>query len=268
MPEQTPDYIAFDRVADLYEATRRIPPTQLRQAAELILSDSGLTSEQRFLDAGVGTGRFARHLAAAGARVVGIDISTPMLNEAARLAPGLPLVCGDLRRLPFADGAFAGALVVHILHLISAWHTVVAEIRRVIVSGGPLYIATESGPRLPTVVAYFQAAQELGIEVRRPGAANLDAILAHLADSGWGVRQIDTSPISWMNRATVAETLAVLPRQPYSHLFHLSPAEHSRILRRLDQKLADAGVTPETIEEVEAGLQLWCATWQEGASDE
>src|SRR3954470_23757052 len=60
------------------------------------------------LDAGCGMGRYARVAAAAGARVVGIDLS-----EAVRAArdltgdgPPVDLVRGDLLRPPLADGRF------------------------------------------------------------------------------------------------------------------------------------------------------------------
>jgi SAM-dependent methyltransferase len=59
------------------------------------------------LELGCGTGRIALPVAKAGARVVGIDRSAPMLERArkrlsrARLAHRALLVRGDIRRLPF-----------------------------------------------------------------------------------------------------------------------------------------------------------------------
>lgn len=53
----------------------------------------------RVLDVGCGAGRHARALAAAGARVVGVDLSLTLLRRAATTA-GCPLARADMRRLP------------------------------------------------------------------------------------------------------------------------------------------------------------------------
>jgi ubiquinone/menaquinone biosynthesis C-methylase UbiE len=59
------------------------------------------------LELGCGTGRIAVPVVRAGARVVGVDLSEPMLSRArrrmarARLAHRALLVRGDIRRLPF-----------------------------------------------------------------------------------------------------------------------------------------------------------------------
>lgn len=50
------------------------------------------------LDVGCGAGRHARALAAAGARPVGLDLSSALLRHAQ--ATGLPVVRADMRRLP------------------------------------------------------------------------------------------------------------------------------------------------------------------------
>ena len=76
----------------------------------------------RSLELGCGTGRISVPLARAGRRVVGIDRSAPMLERAARRIKSLrrsvpsrsrgrlALVRGDIRTLPFADGAFSMVL--------------------------------------------------------------------------------------------------------------------------------------------------------------
>ena len=54
------------------------------------------------LDAACGTGRHARHLAARGHRVIGIDASPAMLEHARRALPDADLRIGDLASLPLA----------------------------------------------------------------------------------------------------------------------------------------------------------------------
>jgi SAM-dependent methyltransferase len=60
------------------------------------------------LDAGCGPGQIARYLRERGATVVGVDLSPAMIDQARRHHAGIEFVVGDLCRLPFPDGRFAG----------------------------------------------------------------------------------------------------------------------------------------------------------------
>lgn len=63
------------------------------------------------LDVACGNGRYMCALAGAGADVYGIDLSEFLLGEAAARAELRGrLVCGDMRALPFRDGAFGSAI--------------------------------------------------------------------------------------------------------------------------------------------------------------
>ena len=63
---------------------------------------------ERFLDIATGTGWAARHLAARGAVVTGIDIGDGMIEAAKRLGPGITFQVGDAEALEFDEGAFDG----------------------------------------------------------------------------------------------------------------------------------------------------------------
>jgi len=79
--------------------------------AAFVASALSLGAGDPLLDAGCGAGRHSRALARAGARVVGLDLSGDLLAQAAGAggdaAGGPEYVRGDLRALPFGDGAFA-----------------------------------------------------------------------------------------------------------------------------------------------------------------
>lgn len=77
------------------------------QAAVALVNRVRRLSGLRLLDLACGPGRHATHLAERGALVVGLDLSLPLLGRAkARTQGALPLVRGDMRRLPFRPGTF------------------------------------------------------------------------------------------------------------------------------------------------------------------
>jgi ubiquinone/menaquinone biosynthesis C-methylase UbiE/uncharacterized protein YbaR (Trm112 family) len=95
------------------------------------------------LDLGCGSGRFALYGAERGARVVGLDLAPFYLPRA--LAQ-IDLVVGDLRRLPFRKGSFAGAYCLDVLeHLDEGGvREVLIETRRVLSRSGRLCVYTHA----------------------------------------------------------------------------------------------------------------------------
>ena len=69
--------VPFDRAASFYDQTRTLSPDAAKRVTEL-LSDE-LAGVERALEIGVGTGRIALPLVDAGVRLVGVDLSAPML---------------------------------------------------------------------------------------------------------------------------------------------------------------------------------------------
>ena len=79
-----------------------------------------------------------------GVRVVGVDLSRPMLSKLlAKVGgrPPFPLVEGDATSLPFADDAFGGAYLRWVLHLIPDWQAAVREIERILAPGSAFVAA-------------------------------------------------------------------------------------------------------------------------------
>jgi SAM-dependent methyltransferase len=110
-----------------------------------------LRGRGRCLEIGVGTGLVALPLADAGIPMAGLDLSRPMLAKLVEKAGGtspFPLVQADATALPFADDRFGGAVVRHVLHLVPGWRTVVAELARVVASGGVILMTRGD---IPTV---------------------------------------------------------------------------------------------------------------------
>ncbi len=128
-----------------HDRQRRLPAAAQRALVDGL--GAHLRGRRRCLDAGIGTGSVALPLVEAGIPLVGVDRSRAML-DALRTKCGvapIPLVQGDLTRLPFGDGAFGAALAANVFHLIAAWRVAVAELVRVVRAGGLLLVNLGSG---------------------------------------------------------------------------------------------------------------------------
>jgi SAM-dependent methyltransferase len=212
--------IAFDQAADYYDRTRALPEDVQAQVTAFLVSE--LRGRTRVLELGVGTGRMALPVAAAGVDVVGVDLSEPMLHrlKAKAGAVSVPVLRGDGLALPFAPGIFGAGYLCHVLHLIPDWRAAVAEVVRVMTPGGHLLIdiggSTTEGGR--AVGAFFQEAAGAGPlrpGVRDPGS--LDAGLAEL-----GCRPLQPVTIPFGIDYTVTEILERLERNEWSSTWSLS----------------------------------------------
>jgi ubiquinone/menaquinone biosynthesis C-methylase UbiE len=102
----------------------------------------GLRADARLLDAGCGAGRHVRAFCRRGAKVVGVDFSKDLLDEARRRGKE-PYVQADVRALPFRDAAFA-----HVVSLFTSFGYFdgdgdkrhLRELRRVLRPGGTFVI--------------------------------------------------------------------------------------------------------------------------------
>jgi SAM-dependent methyltransferase len=175
--------VRFDRAVEYYDRTRGISGEATRRVVAQLADE--LRGRGRCLEIGVGTGLLGLPLAAVGVRMVGLDLSAPMLTRLVQKADGrapFPLVVGDATALPFADGAFGAAIVRHVLHLIPAWDRAIAELARVVRRPGTVLVSTgDIPPAWREVTARFVAAVgrpsfATGLDVR--DLDRLDAALA------------------------------------------------------------------------------------------
>jgi SAM-dependent methyltransferase len=130
------DSVRFDRAAEFYDRSRAISDESMARNLHLLASELG--GRGRVLEIGVGTGLLALPLRRAGIEIVGLDLSAPMLGKLVEKAGGrspFPLVRADATRMPFPGGAFGGAYLRWVLHLIPDWEVAIAEIARVVRPG-------------------------------------------------------------------------------------------------------------------------------------
>jgi ubiquinone/menaquinone biosynthesis C-methylase UbiE len=165
--------ISFDRAAESYDATRAEPPAVAAAINEALLAGIRAAGGGPVLEVGIGTGRIGRPLAAQGVPMVGVDISPAMtrrlLAQADRLTHAPQVILGDAMALPFKDGTFRAALVVHVLHLVGSLGRSIAEIRRVLAPGGPLLhqVHSDSGAFAAVGDKFTELLRARGIERQR-----------------------------------------------------------------------------------------------------
>jgi 2-polyprenyl-3-methyl-5-hydroxy-6-metoxy-1,4-benzoquinol methylase len=110
-----------------------------------LLRYGGVTarSHPRLLDAGCGAGPALAFLQGQGFKLVASDFIFFPLLEAARRAPGVPLLNCDLNQgLPFGDGAFDVILASEVIEHLSKAELFLSEARRVLAPGGVLLLTT------------------------------------------------------------------------------------------------------------------------------
>ncbi|MGH2774565.1 MAG: class I SAM-dependent methyltransferase [Actinomycetota bacterium] len=206
--------LVFDRAVDYYDKTRSLSSASMDKLVPLIRGEVG---DGPCLEIGVGTGRIALPLQADGTAMVGLDLSQPMLRRLVHNADGrlpFPLVAADASSLPFAEGSFSAALAVHVLHLIPEWHRALAELVRVVRSGGALVIDIGRQTQGPfrDLLAEFAAAANIP-ETHR-GINDTDELDAEMA--GLDAELTQSEAIVERRSATYDKTIEALGAGTYS----------------------------------------------------
>ncbi len=181
----------IDLLARAYDWQLPLERAALAAAVEL----AGVRPGERVLDVATGTGAVLRELARRDARpteVVGIDRFCAGLAVAAAWLPaGWRLVAGDARELPFADGRFDVVTASYLLHLLGPRDraTVLAEIARVLRSGGRVVTVTVHSRRPATRAVLERMPRSSGLRPLEPSAdlaaAGLAPVRGRFVSSGW-----------------------------------------------------------------------------------
>ena len=143
---------SFDKLAPTWEgriSDERLAPVRVALGA---IAEPPAT----VLDLGTGTGRVARIVAEAWpqAKVVGVDLSPGMIDEARRLGGNVHYDVADATSLPYADDAFE---LVTLSNMIPFFD----ELARVTAPGGSVIIAYTMGDHTPIYVPFARVRSEL-----------------------------------------------------------------------------------------------------------
>ena len=136
----------FDEWPESYDRWFTTPIGSLvkKYEAQLILDLLKPKQGEILLDAGCGTGLFTLDFLSSGSRVVGLDISLPMLIQAAKKLKGHPfqMVLADVLSLPFPENTFDKIVSVTTLEFIKDAKIAVKELFRVTKKEGCIVVAT------------------------------------------------------------------------------------------------------------------------------
>ncbi len=176
-----------------------------RQAAADLLDAVGAGSGSRLLDVATGPGFIAAAAAARGARVVGIDFSTAMIEAAQRTYPDVEFREGDAEALSFESGRF-DAVVMNfgLLHLARP-EAALSEARRMLQPGGRYAFTIWAPPeRAVGFGMVLRAVNALGqSQVRLPDGppffrfSDQDECHRALEASGFGSVEVRELPLEW-----------------------------------------------------------------------
>jgi len=136
----------FDEWPEAYDGWFTTPIGSLvkKYETELILNLFSPKQDEIILDAGCGTGIFTLDILSSGSKVIGLDLSLPMLRRAEKKLKGYPfqIVLADMLHLPFPEIFFDKVVSVTALEFIEDGKAAVDELFRVTKRGGRVVVAT------------------------------------------------------------------------------------------------------------------------------
>jgi SAM-dependent methyltransferase len=244
--------LSFDRVADVYDRTRAMPP-EVTAAVTAGIADvlRETAPNPRLLEVGIGTGRIAVPLAEAGVRVVGIDVAPAMLARLRSKRADLVVVVADATAPPFRAASFDGALFVHVLHLVPG-ALVLAATRTLVRPGGVLLHGRTDArnPRRTFFALLRDVVGELGgtLPARDHWAEAGAVFAAAVADAGATCDERELA--RWIDRTTGRRILDDIAGRVYSNTWaipdELLPVLLERLIPRLDALFGGLDTPVET----------------------
>ena len=195
----------FDTVAAEYDRHR---PTYPDQLIDLVCQAGGLTTGDRVLEIGCGTGQLTRSLVARGLSVTAVEPGQNLISLARRVAPEVEFVNRRFEdaHLPEPFRAVFSAAAFHWLDPDVSWRKVAASLA----PGGLLALIQHCGVRDPEtatdadalLAALARAAPEIAAEW--PPLRDLETILAGVSD-----RRANVSEVwEWVGGQPVARSYA------------------------------------------------------------
>jgi SAM-dependent methyltransferase len=234
---RTVSAMSFDRAADFYDATRGLPADVHARLTALLVEE--LAGRRPCLEIGVGTGRIALPLVAAGVELIGVDIAPKMLRRLVDNSGGeqpCPLCVADVTALPLARSSFGAVLASHLLHLVPDWRRTVDEALRVLRPGGVFLVDFGGGPPAPWHAATSALLKSHGVVLARPGMSDPRPVEEHLRGRALS-RPL--GPVTMTVERTLAQDLADWEARINSWTWSATSAQISAAVDEARQWAAD-----------------------------
>lgn len=149
-PGPDPDAVRsmFGRIAPTYDCGNAILSFGVHAAwKRRAVREAAVRQGALALDLATGTGDLAFLLERKGARVVGVDLTRPMLDLARAKGTGPGFVAGDATRLPVADASFDAATIAFGIRNVADPVACLREMRRVVRPGGRVVVLEFGQPK-------------------------------------------------------------------------------------------------------------------------
>ena len=237
----------FDRVADIYDATRGFPEGVADQIADGIIAATGATPHSRFLELGIGTGRIAEPFVRRGYNYTGVDISPRMLERLRRKlagAPNLTLIEDDITRVTLPEHSYDIAILVHVLHLIPEWQDVLRSLLDALTPKGAIVVGNDrpqaGDPAQSIRRQWRHMIRETGTQLD-PDYGDWDSTEQWLTSQGGWISMYRVA--QWTRSLRPIDLIEGLHGRAYSHTWSMSDevldAVNERILIWARQQFGD-----------------------------
>lgn len=137
----------FDRIAPVYDAMNRLMTAGLDQGWRRAAARAIVRPGDRVLDLCCGTGDLALAGREAGGDVTAVDFSARMLERARSKSSEIVWLEADALHLPLVDASFDAVTIGFGLRNVAGAEQGLAEMRRVLTSGGRVAVLDVTRPR-------------------------------------------------------------------------------------------------------------------------
>ena len=178
---------SYDEVADEY--VRRIAGELEHKPFDRELLDryaAMFDANATVCDMGCGPAHVARYLSERGVKVIGIDLSPGMVEQARRLNPDLDICQGDMTSLDVPDESWAGIVAFYsLIHIPRASVArTLSELGRCLRPGGRLLLSFHIGDEVTHLEELWGHPVKMDFIFFRT-----DEMLGYLADAGFDVEE-------------------------------------------------------------------------------
>jgi SAM-dependent methyltransferase len=264
-----PDFSFDARVSSRYVAQRAHPPEVSQAIGEAVLAQVG--ADRRVLEIGIGTGRIALPVAAAGCQVIGFDLSAEMLAEVDAqlenddLRARLRIMRADMHAIPLRDDSVDGAMAIHVLHLAKDWRQVIREAARVM-RPGAAFIEGNDWIDPQSVTGALRDELRAKVAALTPNFMPPAATAARetlLHELGGGDFQ-ELLVAEWITYASPAERLSAIAERRDNESWVLPPALFETVLAHLREYAAARWDDLDTPQPVTRRflMKVWRGDWR------